>query len=346
MRPLAVVMALVAVVVAAGCGTPEEIFHVRSGDADMPVWLRGDRSSPWLLLHVHGGPGGSSEAYQGTGGLRRLEERFSVVYWDQRASGSAQGNAATAESLTLERYASDLDAVVQLLRQRRPDQQIVLVGHSWGGMLTAAYLEDAQRQARVARWVCIDGPTSFPENEQLSREWVIAQAQARVDAGDDADRWRAVLAWYDEHPEITPSIIYEHFQNVVALGGLVRDAAALEVSASPSLVYLSPFGGLATLSNQQATIDVMVAQGDAPDSLLRTDLNAGLSGISLPALLIWGRFDGDVPLGMGERLLQRISTPASDKRLVVLERSAHAGYEEEPDAFADAVVEFLSSPLP
>jgi pimeloyl-ACP methyl ester carboxylesterase len=329
----------------AGCGTGEDVFFVRSGEADMPVWIRGDASSPWLVLLVHGGPGGTGEVYQETGTFQRLEQHFSVAYWDQRAAGSSQGNAATVESLTLDRYVSDLDAVVRVLKQRRPEQQVVLFGHSWGGTLTAAYLEDPERQARVARWVCLDGPSSLPENEGYSRAWVMAQAQARVDAGDDADHWRQVLAWYGDHPEITPALAYDHFENLVALGGLVRDQKVLDVHASNQLVYLSPFGGMATLSNQQATIDVMLAEADSPNALLRTDLNAGLGGITLPSLLAWGQYDGDVPMPMGQLLLQRIGTPAADKQLVVLDHSAHSGQYEDPEELSGAVVDFLGAPL-
>lgn len=329
----------------AGCGTGEDVFYVRSGDADMPVWVRGNRASPWLVLLVHGGPGGTGEVYQETDTFERLEQQVSVAYWDQRAAGSSQGNAATVASLTLDQYVSDLDAVVKLLKQRNPDQQLVLFGHSWGGTLTMAYLEDPERQARVAKWVCLDGPSSLPENEGYSRAWVIAQAQAKVDAGEDADHWREVLAWYDAHPEITPALAYDHFENLVALGGLVRDLKTLDVHASNSLVYLSPFGGMATLSNQQATIDVMLAEADSPNALLRTDVNPGLGGITLPSLLAWGRWDGDVPMPMGQLLYQRIGTPAADKQFVVLEHSAHSGQYEDGEALSGAVVDFLQAPL-
>jgi pimeloyl-ACP methyl ester carboxylesterase len=72
--------------------------------------------------------------------------------------------------------------------------------------------------------------------------------------------------------------------------------------------------------------------------LLLDDVRTLLPRITCPTLLIWGALDPIVPLAHGQAMQQKI--PHS--RLVVLENAAHNSMADRPDAFNDALVEFLS----
>lgn len=332
---------LIALPALAGC-SGEEVLFVRSADADMPVWLRGNADTGKTILVVHGGPGGSSQIFADSESCQALEGDAVMAYWDQRAAGSSQGNAGAA-SLTLAQYVADLEAVVKVLRHHAPAQRLYLWGHSWGGLLTAAYLVDPQRQQAISGWINLDGPSSFPENQSASRNWALLQARQRVERGEEPARWQAVVSFYEEHPVLTADLALRHYENVVALGGAVHREEVLQQGTSSQLIYLSPFGGLATLSNQDYTLGVITGQ-DGPDAIFNAHVTPELPGITVPALLIWGRHDGQVPLEIGDRILATLGTPAASKQLVVLESSAHNGQVEEPEAFAGAVRAFLARP--
>ncbi len=62
--------------------------------------------------------------------------------------------------------------------------------------------------------------------------------------------------------------------------------------------------------------------------------------IKAPTLLVWGASDGLVPLAYGE-LFQKL-IPGS--RLVVIPAAGHRPMQEQPQAFAQAVLDFLGSP--
>jgi pimeloyl-ACP methyl ester carboxylesterase len=67
-------------------------------------------------------------------------------------------------------------------------------------------------------------------------------------------------------------------------------------------------------------------------------LERRLRRVSAPTLVLWADDDRVVPIEHGRRYAERIP----DASLRVIEDCGHAMYFERPEAFADAVIEFLS----
>jgi proline iminopeptidase len=86
-----------------------------------------------VVIVVQGDPGGD---YRYLLPLRALSEEYQVVFYDQRGSGLSP--RVPEEQLSLERYVEDLHAVIGSVSPHAP---VRLVGHSWGAMLAAAYLD-------------------------------------------------------------------------------------------------------------------------------------------------------------------------------------------------------------
>ncbi len=95
----------------------------------------GNPNDPMIVV-LHGGPGGD---YRGLLNCSRFsEDGFFVVFYDQRGSGlSKRHNRESYTSIQV--FIDDLDAVIKYYRQR-VDQKVILMGHSWGGMLATAYI--------------------------------------------------------------------------------------------------------------------------------------------------------------------------------------------------------------
>ncbi len=60
--------------------------------------------------------------------------------------------------------------------------------------------------------------------------------------------------------------------------------------------------------------------------------DAELDRIDVPIMLLWGRHDRMVPLGVGEAAAARHGWP-----LHVIDHAAHAPHIEQPDAFAETL---------
>src|SRR3954471_18440085 len=97
----------------------------------------GDPSAPVIVV-LHGGPG---HDYRGLLRLRdpvnglRLEDRYRVVFWDQRGSGLSERHAESQISLAA--YDQDLTTIIDRFS---PGRRVVLLGHSWGGMYATRYI--------------------------------------------------------------------------------------------------------------------------------------------------------------------------------------------------------------
>jgi pimeloyl-ACP methyl ester carboxylesterase len=75
----------------------------------------------------------------------------------------------------------------------------------------------------------------------------------------------------------------------------------------------------------------------ATKDLLMSDLRAKLPLIQAPTLVIWGIYDGILPLSVGENLMKLVR----DRQLVVMERVGHCPMWEDPVEFNRVVSEFL-----
>jgi proline iminopeptidase len=90
-----------------------------------------------MVVFLHGGPGADYRNGLNAKGL--ADEGYFVVFYDQRGTGLSQRH--NKNSFTIQTYLDDLSAVIEHYRTS-PSQKIFLFGHSWGAMLTAAYINE------------------------------------------------------------------------------------------------------------------------------------------------------------------------------------------------------------
>lgn len=118
-------------------------FHVRT---------HGDARHPPVVV-VHGGPGGDLHYLLP---LQGLASNHFLVFYDQRGTGLSP--RVDRASLTLERSLDDLHLIVRHYGGGRP---VRLIGHSWGAMLTLAYL--GRHPERVSHAVVVEPGMLHPE---------------------------------------------------------------------------------------------------------------------------------------------------------------------------------------
>ena len=88
-----------------------------------------------MVVFLHGGPGADYRNGLNAKGL--ADEGYFVVFYDQRGTGLSQRH--NKDNYTIQTYLDDLSEVIEHYRTS-PSQKIFLFGHSWGAMLTAAYI--------------------------------------------------------------------------------------------------------------------------------------------------------------------------------------------------------------
>jgi proline iminopeptidase len=307
------------------------MIFVRHKGADMPVYIKGNLESKTALMVIHGGPGGDSMIYTALPSFQTLEENYAVIYWDQRSSGSAQGNAQD-ETLTVEQYVEDTDMVLDTVQSLYNFSSFFILGHSWGGCLGTAYVIDPSHQAKIKGWIEVDGGHNLVDGLKYSREWVIRYAKTQ-----SGKYWTEALAWYEKTPVITHelSVISTHCAYVTKAHGYTHDEKNSNINMG-SYIFLSPatFPGN-TLAQLRPTTSLW--------EIWYGSYNEKMPAVTIPTLILWGAHDGILPVELAQDAYDALGTPAEHKSIVIFENSAHSPMIEEGEKFAQSVINFMNT---
>ncbi|MFK7935403.1 MAG: alpha/beta fold hydrolase, partial [Saprospiraceae bacterium] len=80
---------------------------------------------------------------------------------------------------------------------------------------------------------------------------------------------------------------------------------------------------------------------DFQENLGQVNFTDRLSEITIPSLVLWGKYDHSVPLEFAYEAFENLGS--IDKDLVIFEKSGHCPHLSEPDLFGKKVIEFINS---
>ncbi len=272
------------------------------------------------LLIVHGGPGASHDYFLPY--LLPLAQHHRLIFIDERGSGKSQKLEDPA-GYTVENMVEDVEAVRQGLRLGK----IALLGHSYGGVLAQAYALKYQNNLTQL----ILGST-FPSTKQMNevfvrmKEKMAPELRERIDRmereglfghGKDYEKNRytsdyMIAAWgegyfpylYQNHPDAN----YDPIQ----AGNTAWD------------LYREMWG-----SHGEYVIDGNLETVEYVDQL---------HTIRVPTLIMAGDHDECDP-----SLSQEMHEKIAGSKLVILPKSGHMTFVDQPNLFIKSVVDFLSA---
>ncbi len=274
------------------------------------------------VLVVHGGPG--MPYTQPWKGLAPLADRYQFYYYDQRGCGQSthpfdtfasknyyQNMTQLDQALGLGAQIADLERIRQILGQ----EKLILIGHSFGGMIASLYAAE------------------FPE--RVEALVLIAPAETLVmppPSGGLFEQIRQRLP-ADKLPEYDAYLKrYFNYQNLFN-------------ESEQSLAQLNDaFVPYYKLALPQAVIP---AEGEAGGWVVegiylgmgtRHDYRPALKAVTAPVLVLHGA--GDLQPEAASRLY---SDAFPNARFQVIDGATHFMFEEQPEAFAAAVEQFLAN---
>lgn len=307
-----------------------DYYFLKNDGAVMPVWVRGNTESGIFILTLHGGPGASAHEFVLSHAFRKLEERYAIVYWDQRFAGIAQGNPPKG-SLNVDQFVEDTEQCVGLIRQLYQPKSLFLLGHSWGSGLGSAYLGRGNHQDGVNGWIDTDGSKNDTLEVQLVKQWVLQKAQELM--AEDPELWNYAIDWYAEHPNPVYSDV-EPYIFVSAAKGDVYDPE--KFNAINKIPYLRLF------FKSPISISFLIRQTD-PSFADGINFTPEMNQIHIPALVLWGENDGILPVPLAQWTYDQLGTPASQKHLQTFPQCGHGPHFEQPEAFVQAVTDFVET---
>lgn len=304
-------------------GSIAEIAYLPLGGLEQWTMIRGRSSANPALIFLHGGPGFSETRL-----LRHynaaLEDRFTVVYWDQRGAGKTFDKHTPRSTMTVEQFIADLDELVDHVRRRLGQDRVTIFGHSWGSALGVLYT--ARFPAKVAAYVGSGQVGDWPAAEAASYEYALELAEQRG-ATKVLEELRAIgPPPHDAEALWVQRNCLQRLEGKLDLREVWQLGRVFLEGPEYSLVDLPPlFRGF------RFSLDAMWAEVSA------MDLNVLAPALEVPVFFLLGRRDHWVPARISAAYLEALRAPA--KTLVDFERSGHEPFVDEPEAFNAAMFE-------
>jgi proline iminopeptidase len=273
------------------------------GDTRLFVEPRGE--GDLALIALHGGPGLDHTTFGHW--LDPLAEEHRLLLVDERGQGRSE--TAPPETWTLERHARDVDALATALDLER----YVVLGHSFGSLIALQHAVDFS--GRPAGTIVSSG---FPS------ERFLAHVEEQLERFEPVElREQVQSSWAREADARTPEDVGRLFADQLPFHFAdPRDPRIGDLRAAMAEAVYSPDVLRAAATSGYGGIDVEDRLGD----------------VAHPVLVLAGRHDRTCSMPAAEAIAGGIA----GAELVVLERSGHMTYVEEPDAYVAAVRRFLA----
>ncbi|WP_103110513.1 alpha/beta fold hydrolase [Brevibacillus reuszeri] len=252
---------------------------------------------------VHGGPGGEHIGFKPF--LTPLSEHMQLIYIDQRGCGRSEHGPQS--SYTLENNIEDLEA----LRKYLGLDQVVVLGHSYGGMVAQSYA--IRYPDRVAALLLIATHPSYLFGQQ-------AMQQIEVIGTEEQKKFAKLL-----------------FEGTLGKERMLEYSIVME-----PLYFYSTRGRVRTeeekqgMRNKKSNFNFEAAN-EGSKFLKTFDVIDQLHLIPCPTLVAGGRHDWITPVEASVLMAEKI--PNSE--LVVFEESCHYLFIDEHEKFIAEISSFI-----
>jgi proline iminopeptidase len=275
-----------------------EIFFDVEGTG-LKVTPKGMIEKPVCVI-LHGGPGGDHSAYRPW--LSELADYMQLIYVDHRGTG--RSGKVPFESLKIEQFADDLDA----LRETLGIEKWNVLGCSFGGMWALTYA--VRHQEKIDKLILLDTAASWKECWEDVHKAVEKMGNAsqkrvyrevfdgKIGTADASKKWYGIML---------PLYLYNYNPKIA------RDFQA-RGKGSPE-----------------------VSQYMWKNVMFDYDLRAELPKIKVPTMVMVGKHDWVTPISQSRYIAKHI--PRS--KLVVFQNSGHMVYIDENKKFLNTMKSFL-----
>ncbi|WP_188109535.1 alpha/beta fold hydrolase [Pseudohalioglobus sediminis] len=310
------------------------------GGIPQGIVIRGNNASNPVLLYLHGGPGRPVyPALYDDAQWSRIENLFTVAYWDQRGTGMSNPPDLDVSSINLDSLVEDTAAVASYLRSKFDKEKIYLLGHSWGSVLGShtAFLHPQLFHAYIG----VGQSSNQARSEAETLAWLKSRREQAADENITAaiDQLRlpqtaAVGSWLEYLAINRPLVHYfrgARYDKVVGADEYVKAMAALPH-------YTKRERDINELA-LRVSLEQLWLQ------IIATDLSVTVPRQSIPVFIFQGVHDYQTTYRQARVYFDNLQAPT--KRFYRFEQAAHWPHVEQYDDFERIVRrDILGSSLP
>lgn len=275
-----------------------------------------DKSNPVIIV-VHGGPGSPETPYADKY-YDLLESNFTIVHYDQRASGKSYHFFEDYSNLSADLLVEDLLAMTDYISEHLGKEKVILMGHSFG---TYIGIQAAHRSPeKYLGYVGIGQVSDMRESEIEILDYCINQAQ-KAGNTDDVSDLKGLTEQIKNGDTVTPR------NYVIKYGGSTRlidspdgDNLGVLLSSEYNLFDLIRYNYGMTYSQ-----NILVSE------ILENPVPNIVKKIEIPLYFVMGKYDYMATSKTAKKYFNTIE--AKQKEFVTFERSAHYPQFEEKERF-------------
>lgn len=313
-----------------------ETFYVENEGASMRVLVEGNTGSNTFLLFVHGGPGTSSFFYNTDYITNNIEDKYACVYWDERNAGASQGNS-NGENLNLNLMTEDLKKVIAVLKYRYgQDVSVFILGHSFGGLLTSSFITTGNNQSMVKGWIFADGSHNYALNDSLTRLMLLNLGQQQVELNKNRDKWLPIIEYCNQHTgnfSVDESNqLNSYASDAETYFDEVKKIDLKDIIKRNAVKYHWPLTSI--YFNQKYS-----SNADFNQDLAKTEFSSSLYKVTIPTLILFGKYDFICPSGLGDNVHDNISS--TERKIAISPISGHNIFYQDEPFFCSEVNEFI-----
>ncbi|MBR6159790.1 MAG: alpha/beta hydrolase [Lachnospiraceae bacterium] len=297
-------------------GSPNGFF-INSRNTDNPV-----------LLFVSSGPGTDDYVFTDKYKDMKLEDEFTVVYWDYRDMGIAYDKSFDTDAITLENILKDTETVTEYLKKRFGKDRIFIMGFS-GGTHISLQAVRKHPENYFALINMAQPVTDRPERDVLMYDFM---RQTFEDRGDSASLKK--LEASVEKTEDGRIVCKDWYDYVYLLhkagGGTIKNRSEFEGIVLPIL-----FSRCYTVKEKMNYVPAMKMYKKTPlaEELKGFDYRESVTSLEIPVYFISGESDYNCPWELVEEYCDIIEAP--HKEFFLIPDSAHSPLWENPSVTCD-----------
>ena len=280
------------------------------------------------VLVIHGGPG---QPYtQPDRGMELLTSDYHFHYYDQRGCGESARPFDRFDSPNTYENMTRLDrtlglgaqiADIERIRGILGDEELILIGHSWGGFLASLYAAE------------------FPENVEALVLVSPANTLIMPQPDSDSDLFASVRAKLSPQEQSEfDAFMEEYFDFGSLFEKSEADLIAMNEKFGEYYIEIMDTDELDEVSNlpEQGRPGGWMVWAQYVSMGQRHDYSKALANVDVPVLVIHGADDLQ-----SEAASRLYADTFPNAEFVVIENASHFSSEQQPEQFAKIVSEFL-----
>ncbi len=288
---------------------------------DIQLFYEEHGKGPALYI-LTGGPGAPPEdpSYRIIDSLKSF---YTCVLLHQRGAGKSRNVPINEKTINIKSYLQD----IELLRKKRNDSKVILMGISWGGLLAMNYSVLYPQYVSKLVLIC-SAPPSYKVWEVLFDNQYTRRSTAELDSMEILKNIFSTKSGreLDSLKRVDPTnkeVIA--FKNFIAIHIRAMHYGRMKRSEG--------FDDFFTNFNFQPIpfIDKEVME-------TKWDITAGLKKLNVPALIMYGRQDDQ-----GESTFYLQKESLRNSKMHVIEKCGHLLWEDQPAEFYKSLMDYLKA---